>query len=143
MADIIQVMGIGRLTRDAEVRYTSGGMAIASFAVAVNRKTKKGDQWVDEASFFDIKVFGKTAENIKQYLLKGKQVAFSGSLVQERWQGQDGQNHSRVVINADNVQLLGGDRNSQGSQTNAMACGSHAPEQDFTDDAPFPEDIPF
>jgi single-strand DNA-binding protein len=143
MADIIQVMGIGRLTRDATVTFTSGGMAIASFAVAVNRKTKKGDQWIDEASFFDVKLFGKTAENLTQYLTKGKQIGFSGSLVQERWQGQDGQNHSRVVINADNVQLLGGDRNSQGSQTNAKTGGSHASEQGFNDDAPFIEEIPF
>ena len=85
MADMNHVILIGRLTRDAELKNTSGGMAVCKFAIAVNRKKKSGEQWVDEASFFDVTCFGKTAGNLNQYLQKGKQVAVEGSLHQDRW----------------------------------------------------------
>ena len=107
MADVNHVILIGRCTRDATIKYTSGGMAIGSFSIAVNRRTKKGDQWVEEASFFEVSLFGKSAEGLAQYLTKGKQVAVEGELRQDRWQ-QDGQNRSKVYISANNVQLLGG-----------------------------------
>jgi single-strand DNA-binding protein len=102
MADIFKVIGTGRLTRDMEIKYTTGGMAIGNFAIAVNRRTKKGDAWQDEASFFDCKLFGKSAEGINQYMTKGKQVAIDGTLTQERWE-KDGQNHSKTVIICDTV----------------------------------------
>lgn len=128
MADINHVTLIGRLTRDAELKYASNGFAIASFAIAVNRRRKNGDQWVEEASFFDINLFGKSAEALKQYLVKGKQVAIGGELRQDRWE-QDGQPRSKVVVIANNVQLIGGhSNNTQQSAQNG-------------DD--FPEDIPF
>lgn len=104
-ADINRVIEIGRLTRDAEVSYTPGGMAIAKMSIAVNRRTKSGDDWADEANYFDVQLFGKSAENLKPYLLKGKQIAVDGYLKQERWES-DGQKRSRVVINANDVQLL-------------------------------------
>ena len=76
MADINRVTQVGRLTRDAEVTYTPGGMAIASLSIAVNRSVKGADgQWMDEANYFDIKVFGKQADALKPYLTKGKQIA--------------------------------------------------------------------
>src|SRR5678809_1525968 len=105
--DMNTVMIIGRLTRDMTLTYTAGGMAIGKFSLAVNRKKKSGELWVEEASFFDVTCFGKTAENLAQYMTKGKQVGVDGSLHQDRWE-KDGQNMSRVVINANNIQLLGG-----------------------------------
>lgn len=138
MADMNKWIGIGRLARDAEMKYTSGGMAICKFAIAVNARVKQGESWADEASFFDVTVFGKAAESINQYLVKGKQVAIEGRLKQDRWE-KDGQTHSRVVINADNVQLLGG-----GNQQAAPANQAR-PERDTQDSVPpdFPDDIPF
>ena len=133
--DMNTVMIIGRLTRDMELKYTSGGMAIGKFSLAVNRKKKNGDQWVEEASFFDVTCFGKTAENLAQYMTKGKQVGVDGSLHQDRWE-KDGQNMSRVVINADNIQLLGG-----GTEQTAPAPSRQEAQQGFQDD--FPEGIPF
>ena len=59
MADVNHVIIIGRLTKDIVLKYSSGGMAIGSFSIAVNRRTKKGEQWVEEASFFDVSLFGK------------------------------------------------------------------------------------
>jgi len=125
--DIVSVFAIGRLTKDAELRYTSGGLAIAKFSIACNSRSKKGDQWIDEASFFEVSVFGKSAETLNQYLIKGKQIAVQGRLKQERWES-DGQNHSKIVINADSVQLLGGDKNTQGSAQNARNSPSRVSE---------------
>jgi len=137
--DIVSVFAIGRLTKDAELRYTSGGLAISKFSIACNSRAKKGDQWIDEASFFEVSVFGKSAETLNQYLTKGKQIAVQGRMKQERWE-KDGQNHSKIVINADSVQLLGGDKNTQGSGSDARNSPSRAPESDsdgFESDLPF------
>jgi single-strand DNA-binding protein len=115
MSDLNQVIMIGRLTRDAELKYTSGGVAACKFSIAVNRKKKNGDQWVDEANFFDVVLWGRQGEALNQYLAKGKQIGVDGELRQERWQDRDsGQNRSRVEIVASKIQLLGGGNNSGG-----------------------------
>jgi len=125
MTDLNHVMLIGRLTRDAELKYTSGGFAISNFSIAVTRRRKNGEQWVEEANFFDITLYGKSAENLKQYLIKGKQVAVDGELRQDRWE-QDGQPRSRVVIAANNIQLLGG---GSASSAGGYAGGAGQPAQ--------------
>jgi single-strand DNA-binding protein len=107
MADINHVVLVGRLTRDAELKYTAGGQAVCKFSVAVNRRRKNGDQWVDEANFFDVVLWGRQGEALNQYLVKGKVVGVDGELRQDRWE-QDGQNRSKVEIVAANIQLLGG-----------------------------------
>ena len=134
MADVNHVIIIGRLTRDIVLKYTNGGMAIGSFSIAVNRRTKKGEQWVEEASFFDVSLFGKSAEGLAQYLTKGKQVAVEGELRQDRWQ-QDGQPRSKVTIAASNVQLLGGEKKAGGQQSGYQAQEYSA--DNFTSDIPF------
>ena len=144
MADINHVVLIGRLTRDAELKYTSSGQAVCKFSVAVNRRRKQGDQWVDEPNFFDIVLWGRQGETLNQYLLKGKQVGIDGELRQDRWE-QDGQNRSRVEIVANNLQLLGGGAGNAGNGGGASSfAGRHenaAPADtggdNFTDDIPF------
>jgi single-strand DNA-binding protein len=136
--DLNHVIIIGRLTRDAELKYTSGGMAIANLSLAVNRRVKKGEQWTEEVSFFEVTLWGKTAEGLKPYLLKGKQIAVEGELKQDRWE-QDGQNRSKVVINASNVQLLGG--NDKQTQQGGQSSGYQA-QVDYSADN-FVSDIPF
>jgi single-strand DNA-binding protein len=110
MTDINHVTLVGRLTRDAELK--ENGFAVSNFSIAVNCKRKRGDDWVDEANFFDIVLFGRQAESLHQYLVKGKQIAIDGELKQDRWQTQDGQNRSKVVVIANSIQLLGGNNNS-------------------------------
>ncbi|MFW5712654.1 MAG: single-stranded DNA-binding protein [Spirochaetota bacterium] len=137
--DINSVTLVGRLTRDAELKYTGGGTAVCKMSIAVNRSRKSGDQWQEEAHFFDIVVWGRQGEAIHQYLTKGKQIAVQGELRQNRWE-QNGQQRSKVEINAQNVQLLGGpggSRNESGpAQNNAPASYGGGPEQ-FEDDIPF------
>ncbi len=106
MADINHVVLVGRLTRDAELRYTASGIPVCNFAIAVNRRRKNGDEWVEEGNFFDIVLWGRQGEALNQYLVKGKQVAIDGELRQNRWE-QDGQSRSRVEVVANNLQLLG------------------------------------
>lgn len=120
MTDINNLVIVGRLTRDCgsdpngrDFTYTQGGMCIARVSIAVNRSKRQGDQWIDEASYFDVTIFGKTAENLKPYLVKGRQIVVCGHLTQERWTDQNGQNRSKVSIIADNVQLAGGTGNNQ------------------------------
>ncbi|GHV79676.1 single-stranded DNA-binding protein [Spirochaetia bacterium] len=113
-ADINHVVLVGRLTRDAELKYTAGGQAVCKFSIAVNRNKKSGDQWVDEASFFDVTLWGRQGEAVNQYLVKGKQVGIDGELRQDRWE-QDGQKRSKVEIVANNLQLLGGGAGGGGS----------------------------
>lgn len=113
MVDLNHVILIGRLTRDAELKYTTNGQAVCKFAIAVNRRKKNGEQWEDVANFFDIVVWGKQGESLKQYLVKGKMVGVDGELRQDSWE-QDGQKRSRVEIVANNLQLLGGTPGSGG-----------------------------
>ncbi len=162
MTDLNHVMLIGRLTRDAELKYTQNGFAISNFSIAVNRRRKSGEQWIDEVSYFEINLFGKVAESLKQYLLKGKQIAVDGELRQDRWE-QDGQSRSKVIIVASNVQLLGGNSGlPQGTQSYSnqrqeqsnFGGGYQQQSNNFqnsydpgpaysANDSDFPEDIPF
>lgn len=118
MADINCVVLVGRLTRDAELKYTNSGYPVCTFSIAVNRRRKNGDTWEDEVSFFDIVLWGKQGESLNQYLVKGKQVSVSGELRQNRWE-QDGQARSKVEVVAGNIQLLGGTANSASNQSQA------------------------
>lgn len=115
MADINRVIEIGHLTRDEELKYTPGGMAIGNISIAINRRVKKGQDWVDEANYFDVVIFGKQAESLQRFLTKGKQIAVDGFLKQERWTDQNGQSRSAIKIVANDIQLLGG---KEGSQNN-------------------------
>ncbi|MDR2807509.1 MAG: single-stranded DNA-binding protein [Spirochaetaceae bacterium] len=152
MVDLNHVVLIGRLTRDAELKYTANGQAVCKFSIAVNRRRKNGDQWVDEANFFDIVLWGRQGEALNQYLVKGKLVGVDGELRQDRWE-QEGQNRSKVEIIANNLQLLGANPGigsngqpsyEQRNNTNAAANGyqSSGPVRESHNDS-FADDIPF
>ena len=108
MADINRVILVGRLTRDAEQSYTQSGYALLKFSIAVNRRRKQGDQWIDEGNFFDVTLFGRQGEAIANYMSKGRQIAVEGQLRQDRWESQDGTKRTKVSIDASYVQLIGG-----------------------------------
>ncbi|HTP58087.1 MAG TPA: single-stranded DNA-binding protein [Spirochaetia bacterium] len=151
MADINHVVLVGRLTRNAELKYTNSGAAVSKFSIAINQRRKKDDQWVDESHFFDIVFWGKGAEAINQYLVKGKQVGIEGQLRQDRWE-QDGQSRSRVEIFATNVMLLGGGQGGSqaggsgtrsSGQSSEPRGGGDFPEGESSPDGSFHDDIPF
>ena len=148
MTDLNHVVLIGRLTQDIgsderSFGYVGNGQARANVSIAVNRSKKKGDEWIEEVSYFNITIWGKTAENLKPYLTKGKQICVEGHLHQDRWE-HEGKKESRVTIIADQVQLLGGKSEGAGSANNS------GPKADTTASTPAAEnnsgdlsDIPF
>jgi single-strand DNA-binding protein len=142
MADINHVVLVGRLTRNAELKYTNNGSAVSKFSIAINQRRKKDDQWVDESHFFDIVLWGKTAESLNQYLVKGKQIGIEGQLRQNRWE-QDGQQRSKVEIVASNVMLLGSRGGSQSGDESAPPPPKDFPEGQAPGTDNFQDDIPF
>ena len=140
MNDINHTIVIGRLVRDGDFGYITSGTARLNISIAVNESRKGQNGWTDYPNYFDVTIWGKTAENLKPYLIKGKQVAIEGHLQQQRWE-KDGVKYSKVVIIADSVQLLGGNENGQQSAPQAQQpAGDYQPAGSGDD---FPEDIPF
>lgn len=108
--DYCKVIVHGRLTQDPEIRYTSGGTAIASFSVAVNRKFRKGNggELVEAVTFLPVRTFGKSAEHAGQYLSKGRPVLVDGELRTSEWKdNESGQNRSMLYIAAQKIIYLG------------------------------------
>ena len=169
--DINQVVIIGRLTRDLgsdpngrDFQYTQSGMCIAKFSIAVNHSTKgQNGQYIEEADFFNVTLFGKLAEGLKPYMTKGKQVCVVGHLKQDKWTDAQGQNHSAVSIIADEIELVGGQNQPQrnyqqqggyqqqsypqqnGYQSQPQSVAQpmiQQPQQSFAGEG-FPADIPF
>jgi single-strand DNA-binding protein len=152
---INHVVLVGNLVRDGELRYISSGTSVMNFSIAVNRSRKQGDQWVEEAMFFDVELFGRQAEAIQRFMVKGKQVGVQGELRQDRWE-QDGQTRSKVRVHAINLQLLGGPGGPGGGQSAGGSGGGQSrPEQaqgggnepDFgpppANNDSFDDDVPF
>lgn len=127
-----QVQLIGRLTRDPELRYTTDGTPVGDFGLAVDRPLKD-----DEADFFEIVVWRKLAETVANYLTKGRKVAVSGRLAQDRWE-KDGQKRSMVKVVAHGVEFLDAPKGEEGGQEgegNAPKAEPVPPPDD--DDVPF------
>jgi single-strand DNA-binding protein len=102
-----KVILVGNLTRDVELRYTPGGLAISKLGLATNRryKNQQGEQ-KEEVCFVDINIFGRTAEVANQYLKKGSKVLIEGRLVLEQWTDQSGQKRSRHTVTAESMQMM-------------------------------------
>lgn len=99
---------IGNLTRDPELKYTSGGQAVASFSVATNRSWTNTDGTKQDAvEYHDIVAWGKLAEIANQVLAKGKPAYVEGRLQTHNWEGQDGQKRNKTEIVAENIIALG------------------------------------
>src|SRR3954468_17780787 len=107
MASFNRVILVGNITRDPELRYIPSGTAVSDIGLAVNDRVKKGDQWVDEATFVDVTLWGRTAEIANEYLSKGSPVLIEGRLKLERWE-KDGQKHSKLKVIGERLQMLGG-----------------------------------
>jgi len=150
--DINHVVLVGRLTRDAELRYANSGTAICVFSIANNYSRKQGDQWTEETNFFDCTMFGRRAEAVHQYLTKGTQVAVDGSLRFSKWE-KDGQTRSKVEVHVNEFQFMGGGRDggnrSAGAERSGVdrsgpdqgsaqqSSGDHSSGSEFEDDVPF------
>lgn len=153
--NINRVILTGNLTADPELRSTGSGMPVCALRVAVNGRRKQGEEWVDKPNYFNVTVFGRSAETTAQYLSKGSPVAVDGRLDWREWADKEtGAKRSAVEIVADTVQFLGGRSDGGGGQNG----GGYQPRSDVPanvdDFAPAPtpvgggaptadDDIPF
>lgn len=141
MANINQITIAGNLTRDAELKYTAGQMAICELSLAVNKSRKKNNEWTTEVSYFDVTAFGKLAE-ANARLSKGECVLVVGELKQERWE-KDGQKRSAVKIIANGIFADNSEEDAtsqerpERSDEHSQAAPRPNPNQ------PAPEEIPF
>lgn len=132
-----KVFLIGRLTRDPELRYTGSNTAVATFSIAVNRPftSQSGER---QADFINIVVWRRQAENVKNYLTQGSQVAVDGRLQSRSYDGTDGKRHYVTEVVADNIEFIGARR---GNENNAQEPAQNMPQEEpvFSD---FPQEEP-
>jgi len=108
MASFNQVILIGNLTRDVELRHTPSNQTVANIGLATNRQyqTKDGERR-EEVTFVDCEAWGRQAEVMAQYLSKGRPVMIQGRLKLDSWQDKDGGNRSKLKVVVENFQFLG------------------------------------
>lgn len=121
MASYNRVILMGNVTRDLEVRVTPSGTSVTEIGLAVNdkRKTASGE-WVEDVTFVDCTLFGRTAEIAGEYLSKGSPVFLEGRLKLDTWE-KDGQKRSKLHVICDRMQLIGG--RGDGSRPRAAGSG--------------------
>jgi single-strand DNA-binding protein len=155
MASFNKVILVGNLTRDPELRYTPKGTAIAKIGLAVNRVwTNEAGEKKEEVTFVDVDVFGRTAENVGQYMRKGRPILIEGRLRLDQWDDkQTGQKKSKLGVVAETVQFLGSAPGAgEGGAPSAPAAPraarpaapAAAPAPDAGDsEPPHDDDVPF
>lgn len=151
MASFNKVILMGNLTRDPELRYTPKGTAVARLGIALNRIwTSETGEKKEEVTFVDVDVFGRTAENVAQYMRKGRQILIEGRLRLDQWDDkQTGQKRSKLSVVAETVQFLGAPSGNEAAPAApaakaaaaAPAAAVEPPEADLppqeSDDVPF------
>jgi single-strand DNA-binding protein len=140
MAGVNKVILIGNLGADPELRYTSGGSAVTELRLATSRKwTDKSGNAQEDTQWHRVVVWGKQAENCKEYLSKGRQVYVEGRLQTRQWEDRDGNKRWTTEVVAEQVQFLGGGgRGGGGSQGGPPPPDDRNAPPDMGDD-----DIPF
>ncbi|RPH16264.1 MAG: single-stranded DNA-binding protein [Alphaproteobacteria bacterium TMED89] len=127
MASFNQVILLGNLTRDIELRHTPSNQTVANIGLAVNRtfQTKDGERR-EETTFVDCESWGRQAEVMAQYLSKGRPVLIQGRLKLDSWQDKDGGNRSKLKVVVENFQFVGG-REGGGSGGGGSYASTGAP----------------
>ena len=144
MGSVNKVILVGNLGRDAELRYTPGGAAVATLNLATTEVwNDKQGQRQEKTEWHRVVLWGKQAETLQEYLVKGKQIYVEGRLQTRQWDDKDGNKRYTTEIKADRITLLGGGGGGGGGRS-AVASTAHAaapeepPMDPITDD-----DIPF
>ncbi len=137
-----KVFLIGRLTRDPELRYTGSNTAVATFSIAVNRPFT-GQNGERQADFINIVVWRKQAENVKNYLSQGSQVAVDGRIQSRSYDGNDGKRHYVTEVIADNIEFIGTRKNNESISTPQESTSMQEPPvfSDFESQEPDSTDV--
>lgn len=147
MASFNRVILMGNITRDIELRYIQSGTAVTDVTLAVNdRRKNQSGEWVEETTFVDVTLWGRTAEVAGEYLSKGSPILVEGRLKLDQWE-TDGQKRSKLRVVGERMQMLGassGSRSSGGPGRNATQYSEAAPvASSSAPEGPPEEDIPF
>jgi single-strand DNA-binding protein len=148
MGSVNKVILVGNLGKDAEVRVTPGGQSVASFSIATTENwTSKEGEKKEQTEWHRIVLWGKTADTLQPYLVKGKQIYLEGRLQTRQWE-KEGQKHYTTEVKADKIVLLGGGGAGSGGSRGVdrqMERGGDSGYQDpMRDPAPVTDDdIPF
>ena len=134
MPNYNKVMLMGNLTRDIELKYTTGNNAVANLALAVNRRYRANDEMKEETTFVDCEAWGKTAENLSKYLSKGSPVFLEGRLKLDEWQDRDGNRRSKLRVVVESFQFI----DAGGRKSTSSSAAPAAAQPTVSDD-----DIPF
>lgn len=119
-----QVILMGNLTRDPELRQTPNGQSVCSFSLALNRSYKGADgNWQEATDYVDIVAWGPLGERVAQYLTKGRPCLVNGRLQSRSWE-QDGQKRTKVEVNANDVTFLGGPGDNGGGSGASSYSGA-------------------
>jgi single-strand DNA-binding protein len=114
MSSFNLVVIMGNITRDIELRYTPSNTAVTDISVAINEKRKGANgEWIEEVTFVDVTLWGRTAEVASQYLGKGSPILIEGRLKQDTWE-KDGKKHSRLKVIGENMRMIGGKGEGRG-----------------------------
>lgn len=108
MASYNRVILMGNLTRDPELRYTPSQTAVSDIGLAINDRRKGNDgQWIEETTFVDVTLWGRTAEVASEYLSKGSPVLIEGRLKLDTWENKEGEKRSKLHVVCERMQMLG------------------------------------
>ena len=129
MGTVNKVIIVGNLGKDAEVRYTTGGSAVATISVATTEvwNDRSSGERQEKTEWHRVVIWGKTAENLKDYLTKGKQIYVEGKLQTRKWQDRDGNDKYTTEVRSDRIVLLGGRGGGGGGGADGGDYGSRAP----------------
>jgi single-strand DNA-binding protein len=128
MSSFNRVILMGNLTRDVEIKYLQSGTAVAEIGLAVNdrRKDSQTGQWIEEVTFVDCTLWGRTAEIAGEYLSKGSPVLIEGRLKLHQWE-TEGQKRSKLRVVCENLRLVG----SKGGGRSQPAGAPHYDESEY------------
>ncbi len=129
--NINRVVLLGNLTKDPELRALPSGTSVCRLRVACNSRRRNADtgEWDEKSNYFDVSVFGPSAEACDTFLEKGRPVAVDGRLDWHEWETTEGQRRQAVEVIAESVQFLGGARPLDGAGNDASASPVGAGEE--------------
>ena len=145
MGSVNKVILVGNLGRDAELRYTPGGAAVSKFSVATTEVwNDKSGQRQERTEWHNIDLWGKQAESLSEYLVKGKQVYVEGRLQTDEYTDKEGNKRKSTKVRCDRVVLLGGGGGGRGGGTSrGEDVGSRVPAAEPSAEPITDDDIPF
>ena len=123
MPSLNKVILIGRLTRDPELRYTSSGLAVASFSIAVDRRFKDQQTGERKTDFFRCTAWRQKAEFMQQYVQKGRLICVEGSIELNEYTDKEGQRRMSADVQCDNIETLDSARDGEGGSQGAPQGG--------------------